>query len=179
MLAEPAQGPQLPTSVVPTTTCGELHPGSSQVPICLRNLSTQAIVIPAKVVVRKVTLANQVPPVVLPMGALGEPTYGPWKGWILEELNLQGLEEYPKEEQDQARKLLVKQEHLFAHSDLDLGKTSLIKHQIELTDQMPFKEHYQQYPHMYYDMKAHLQEMLDIGAIWKSHSQRASIVGLV
>ena len=28
----------------------------------------------------------------------------------------------------------------------DLGKTSLIKHPIELTDQMPFKEHYQQIP---------------------------------
>ena len=38
-------------------------------------------------------------------------------------------------EQDQARKLLVKWEHLFACSILDLGKISLIKHWIELTDQ--------------------------------------------
>ena len=73
------------------------------------------------------------------MGASGESAYGPQKDWILEELNLQGLEERPKEEQNQAKKLLVKWEHLFAHSDLDLGKMSLIKHQIELTDQMPFK----------------------------------------
>ena len=29
VLAEPAQGPQLPTSMVPTATYGELHPGSS------------------------------------------------------------------------------------------------------------------------------------------------------
>ena len=54
----------------------------------------------------------------------------------------QGLEEWSGAEQEQDRKLLLKWEHLFVHSDLDLGKTSLIKHQIELTDQMPFKEHY-------------------------------------
>ena len=52
-----------------------------------------------------------------------------------------------------------------------LGKTALIKHKIEVTDQMPFKECYQCIPpHMYDDVKAHLQEMLDIGAIQKSHS---------
>ena len=104
------------------------------------------IVIPAKVVVGKVTLANQVPLMVLPMGTFGESTHGPWKDWVLEELNLQGLEEWPKKEQDQARKLLVKWEHLFAHSNLDLGKMSLIKHWIELTDWTPFKEFYWQIP---------------------------------
>ena len=35
ILAEPKPDPQLPTLVVPTATYGELHPGSSQVPICL------------------------------------------------------------------------------------------------------------------------------------------------
>ena len=34
-------------------------------------------------------------------------------------------------------------------------------------------------PHVYNDMKAHLQEMQDIGAIWKSHSPWASAVVLV
>ena len=79
MLTEPAWGPQLPTSVVPTTTYGELHPGSSQVPICLRNLSGHPIVIPAKVVVGKVASTNQVPLVVLPMEASREPTHDPQK----------------------------------------------------------------------------------------------------
>ena len=115
-------------------------------PVCLRNLSAHPIVIPAKVVIGKVTPANQVLPVILPMGTLGESAHGPWKDWILEELNLQALEEWPKEEQDQARKLLVKWGHLFAYSDLDLRKTSLIKHWIELTDLMPFKECYWQIP---------------------------------
>ena len=59
--------PQLPTSMVPTTTYGELHPGSSQVTICMRNLSAHSIEVPTKTTVGKVTLANQVPPVVLLM----------------------------------------------------------------------------------------------------------------
>ena len=64
--------------------------------------------------------------------------------------------------------------------NLDLGKTALIKHKIQLTDQTPFKEHYQHIPpHMYDDVRAHIQEMLDIGAILKSHSLWASIVVLV
>ena len=158
------------------TTYGELQPGSFQVPICLWNLSSHPIV----VVIGKVTLANQVPLVVLPMGALGESAHGPEKDGILKELNLQDLEEWSKEEQDKARKLLVKWEHLFACNNLDLGMTSLIKHQIKLTDQMPFNECYWHIsPHMYDDVKAHLKEMLDIGAIQKSHRPWASTVVLV
>ena len=74
--------------------------------------------------------------------ASGGSSCGLQKGWILEALNLQGLEEWLKAEQVQGRELLLKWEHLFACNDLDVGKTSLIKHWIELTDLMPFKEHY-------------------------------------
>ena len=83
-------------------------------------------------------------------------------------------------EQKQARELLLKWDHLFAQSDLDLGKTALTKHKIMLTDQMPFKEHYRCIPpHMYNNLRAHIQEMLDIGAIHQSHSLWASTVVLV
>ena len=102
------------------------------------------------------------------------------KGWVLEALDLQGLKEWPESEQKWARELLLKWEHLFAHSDLDLGKTALIKHKIRLTEQMPFKEWYRWIPpHMYNDVRAHIQEMLDISAIHKLHSVWASAVVLV
>ena len=46
-------------------------------------------------------------------------------------------------------------------------QTALTKYKITLTDQMPFKKHYRCIPpHMYDDMRAHIQEMLDIGAIY-------------
>ena len=64
VLTEPALSPQLPTAVVPIATYGELHPGSLRVPICLHNMSTCAMEIPAKTVVGQVIPANQVPLVV-------------------------------------------------------------------------------------------------------------------
>ena len=95
----------------------------------------------------------------------------------METLDLQGLTEWPKSEQEWARELLLKWEHQFVHSDLDLGKTALIKHKIQLTDQMPLKEHCRHIPpHMYDDVRAHIQEMLDIGTICKLHTSWASAV---
>ena len=98
----------------------------------------------------------------------------------MEALDLQGLQEWPESEQRQARELLLKWGHLFACSDLDLGKTALIKHKMESMDWTPFKEHYQCIPlHIYNNMKVNIQEMLDIGIICKSHSPWASTVVLV
>ena len=136
--------------------------------------------IPAKMVVGQVIPANKVPLVVHPTRTTEEVTINPPKGWVLEALDLQGLKEQPESEQEQARELLLKWEHLFACNDLDLGKTALIKHKIRLIDQTPFKERYRCIPpHMYDDVRAHIQEMLDIGAIYKSHSLWASAVVLV
>ena len=175
-----ALGPQLPAAVVSTATYGELHLGSSRVPLCLHNLSTHAGEVPAKTITGQIVPANQVPLVVHLTRTAAETKYPAQKGWVLEALNLQGLTEWPESEQKQARELLLKWEHLFAHSDLDLGKTALTKHKIQLTDQMPFKEHYRCIPpYMYKGVRAHIQEMLDISAIHQSHSLRASTVVLV
>ena len=60
------------------------------------------------------------------------------------------------------------------------GQTALLKHKIQVTDQMPLKEHYWHIPpHMYDDMRAHIQEKLGIDAICKSHSLWANAVVLV
>ena len=139
----------------------------------LRHLFCQ---IPTKTVVGQAVPANQVPLV----ATSKESNCNPQKGWVLESLDFQGPRWWPEPEQEQARELLLKWEYLFACNNLDLGKTALIKLRIEVTDWMPFKEHYQCIPpHMYDDMRAHIQETLDIGAIWKSHSPWASAVVLV
>ena len=108
VLMEPALGPQLPAAVVPIATYGELHPGSSSVPICLLNMSACAVEIPAKTVVGQVIPANQVPPAVHPTRTTEEATINTPKGWVLEALDLQGLKEWPESEQKQARELLLK-----------------------------------------------------------------------
>ena len=86
VLAEPVWGPQLPTSMIPTAKYGELHLGSSLVPICLRILSVHSIEIPAKAIVGKVTPANQVLLMVLLMETQGGPPAVPrkdvsWRNW--------------------------------------------------------------------------------------------------
>ena len=179
VLMELALIPQFPATVVPTATYGELCPGSSRVPVCLQNLSVHAVEIPAKTVVWQVAPANQIPPVVHPTRIAKETNTQASKGWVLEALDLQGLTEWPESEEEWTRELLFKWEHLFVHSDLDLGKTALLKHKIQLTDQTPCKEQYRCIPPHMYDVRAHIQEMLDICAIHKSHSPWASTVVLV
>ena len=62
----------------------------------------------------------------------------------------------------------------------ELGKTSLVQHDINLDDMTPFKEWYQRIPpHQYGEVKKHLQEMLEIGAICRSSSPWASPMVLV
>ena len=124
VFAEPAQDPWLPASIAPAAMYGKLHMGSSQVPICLRNQGACPIVVPARVIIGNIAPANQVPPVTLPAEILGGPASGSQKDWILDELNLQGLDVWPTNEQRQARELLTRWEH----SNLDVGKTSLMKH---------------------------------------------------
>ena len=62
-------------------------------------------------------------------------------------------------------------QHLFAMSLSELGKTSLVQHDIKLDDLTLFKEHDQRIPqHQYEEVKKYLQEMIEIGAICKSTS---------
>ena len=177
VLMELMPSPQLPAAVVPMVTCGEQHPGSSRVPICPCNLSTHAMEIPAKAVVGQVIPANKVPLVVHLTRTTKESKQNLQKCWVLEAMDHQGLKEWPRSEEKQARELLLKWEHLFVCGDLDLGKTAIIKHKIEVTDWTPFKEFYWCIPpHMYDVVRAHIQEMLDIGAIHNSNSLWASAV---
>ena len=72
VLTEPTLGPQLLAAMVPIATYGELHPGSSRVPVCLCNMSSRTVKILAKTVVGQVMPTNQVPPVVHPTRTAAE-----------------------------------------------------------------------------------------------------------
>ena len=61
-----------------------------------------------------------------------------------------------------------------------MGRTSLVQHEIKLSDDKPFKERYRRIPpHQYEEVWKDLQEMLAVGAIQKSTSPWASPVVLV
>ena len=99
---------------------------------------------------------------------------------ILQQLDLKGIESWMEQQQNLVRELIEEYQHLFALRLNELGRTSLVQHEIKLSDSRPFKERYQRIPpHPYEEVWKHLQEMLAIGAIRRSMSPWASPVVLV
>ena len=60
--------------------------------------------------------------------------------------------------------MLKRNAQVFSKDDMDMGRTNLVKHHIP--------------PQMYDEVKAHIQEMLDLGAIRPSNSPWASAIGI-
>ena len=100
--------------------------------------------------------------------------------WILKLIDLSGLEKWSDEDKNAAIEMIKRNANVFSKNDMDMGKTNLVKHHIELTDPIPFKESYRRIPpQMYDEVKANIQEMLDLGAIRHSNSPWASAIVLV
>ena len=109
---------------------------------------------------------------------------GPYRGkegtWVLDQLNLEGLNSWISEQQQSAKGLLVEFADVFSQNDLDLGKCNILKHDIKINDPQPFKERYRRIPpHLYEEVKNHLQEMVEVGTLRRSFSPWASAVVLV
>ena len=99
---------------------------------------------------------------------------------LISKLNLSGIKDWEPEEQKEAKDLILEYGSLFTLKDMDLGRTDKVKHSIKLDDYTPFKERYRHIPpHQYEEVKQHLKEMLEIGAISKSKSPWTSAVVLV
>ena len=81
---------------------------------------------------------------------------------------------------EEAKQLFCEYAHIFALESLDMGHTSMVKHKIRLTNYTPFKERYRRIPPSLFDeVRNHLKEMIEVGAIHKSSSPWASAVVLV
>ena len=99
---------------------------------------------------------------------------------IFDQLDLGEINTLSVEQQQAARKLLCDYSETFSKNDLDLGKCNILKHNIQLRDQQPFKERYRRIPHhLFEEVKQHLQEMVEVGAIRRSFIPWASTVVLV
>ena len=80
----------------------------------------------------------------------------------------------------QVKSVLNKWSDIFSKGPTDLGKTDLVTHTIKLTDDTPFKDSYRRIPPgLFEEVRAHLKEMLDAGAIRESESPYSSNVVLV
>ena len=91
-------------------------------------------------------------------------------------VNVDGFSSDHTEQIDQ---LLSRWKHIFSTGITDIGRTNLVEHEIKLHDNIPFREPYRRIPPgMYEEVRQHLKEMLEIGAIRKSSSPYCSNVVL-
>ena len=58
--------------------------------------------------------------------------------WILDLIDLSGLENWPEHLQKEAKETLKRNAKVFSKTDMDMGRTNLVKHHIKLTDPVSF-----------------------------------------
>ena len=99
---------------------------------------------------------------------------------MFSKIDLQGTKDWNDDLKYQTRELFKKYAHIFALDSLDMGHTSLVKHKIKLDNYTPFKECYRCIsPNLFEEVKNHLKEMIQVGAIRHSSSPWANTVVLV
>ena len=165
-----------------------MRPGSKRVSVALQNLSEKVQTIKKGTIIVSVKAANLVPPKLAPRytnennnNNNERPPLTPERiQKLFSKLNLEGAENWSPNIQTKLNKVFKDYHHIFALDDLELGCTDMVKHVIRLDNKIPFRECYQRIPpHQYEEVKNHLKEMLEIGAIRKSQSPWASTVVLV
>ena len=65
---------------------------------------------------------------------------------LFTKLDLTGITDWPEDLQEQVHELMIEYQHLFSLNDLELGKMSMVKHEIKLSNSVPFKDRYRCIP---------------------------------
>ena len=165
-----------------------MRPGSKRVSVALRNLSEKVQIIKKGTTVASIKAANLIPPKLAPKYVNENNNNNKETQKLTPErveklfskLDLEGAEKWSPEVQTKLNQVFKDYHHIFALDDLELGRTDMVKHVIKLDNEIPFRERYRRIPpHQYEEVKNHLKEMLEIGAIRKSQSPWASAVVLV
>ena len=101
-------------------------------------------------------------------------------GKLFNELDLSGLDSWAPGLADEACGLLAEYHDIFLLDLMELGCTHSTEHTIKVTDNTPFKEQFRQIPPpMVEEVRNHLREMLESGAIRPSQSAWCNAVMLV
>ena len=101
-------------------------------------------------------------------------------GRLFDELDLCGLDLWAPKLADKAHWLLAKYHDIFSLDLAELGCTHSTEHTIKVTDDTPYKEQFRQIPPpMVEEVRNHLREMLESGAIRPSQSAWCNAVILV
>ena len=130
---------------------GVLKLGRGKIDVCLRNHIAKQINLPKQTAVEEIAAANIIPALLVPKSTghgAGEKEAIPEKRKtqsqeeLLDKIDLTGLGKWSQNEHKEALELITEYAGIFAMSNMDLGRTSLVKHSIRPTDNTPFKEPY-------------------------------------
>ena len=178
--------------VVTIPTYSVCMPGSQKVTVMLRNVTNDVITLVKGKVIAELAAANLIPNKIAPRyvkekrstklvksGQLQVKKEARIKK-LMDKLELGGMENWSKENQVEAEQTMKDFEDIFALESLELGRTNLVKHTIKVNNPVPFKEQYRRIPpHQFEEVRKHLREMEEIGAIRRSSSPWVSPVVLV
>ena len=175
----------------------DLKPGSSKVKVHVMNYSNKPVQLPAKMVIGVVSATKVVPTMIAPKKMLEEGLYqtpnktletGKQKAeelaqrrkLVVEQIDLSSIKNWSKSFQQQVNELLIEFQDIFALSDLELGKTNLVKHHISVTNPVPFKDRHASIPPSQFEpLRKLLRNMEKLGTIRKSNSPWSSSIVLV
>ena len=176
----------------------EIHNGSTSVPVIVRNKTPEVVKLERHQALARITLANKVPPPQLKPGTWEalKKEFGIGNGKdhddmprlsvderqrkLEDQLDLSGLEKWTPELANAAKDLLMEYHDIFALEPNELGCVSDVKHEIRLTDNHPYKDRFSNIPKpMVDEVREHLREMLEAGAIRPSQSPWNNAIVLV
>ena len=180
--------------VIPTYS--ELQDGSRSVAIVLRNLTGKPVHLQAGRVIAQVLATNIIPegkptPELTkkldeqdPESALKKLSIEERQKLLMELLQQEGgldqLADWTPELAQKFERLLMEYHDIFSLDKNEIGCTDAAEHVIELLDEEPFKEKFRRIaPPLLDEVREHLQEMLDGGAIRPSQSAWCNAVVLV
>ena len=186
----------LPNGVYVLKTYTDLLPGSQNVSVVLRNLTGKPVHLAAGRCVARVVAANMIPEAKTSADFLQkleelEPspeqkklTIPKRQELLLELLRKDGqldkLKTWPSDLALEFECMLLEHHNIFSLDKNEIGCTNTAEHVIELLDTEPFKEPFWRItPPLVEEVREHIQEMLDGGAIRPSQSPWCNAVILV
>lgn len=170
--------PNQELNICPRVVAVRSGDGFSKIPVRVCNLSASPVVIRPRSFLCSLQHVDVVRNID-PFSDGGQQTGSKCKS--LEELGVQiPSDTLSQDQQSKVTDFLEGWKHIFSSGPTDLGCTNLVEHEIELTEQKPFKEPYRRIPPgMVEEVREHLKDMIDAGAIRESKSPFSSNVVLV
>ena len=193
----PEDRANLPNGVYVVKTYAELQDGSRNVSVVLRNLTGKPVHLAAGRPVAWVVAANAIPDATpspeflkkldeleLNWNSPKKLTIKERQKLLLELLRKEGhldkLKQWPPELALKFEQMLMEHHNIFSLDQNKIGCTDTAEHVIELLDTEPFKERFWRIaPPLVEEVREHIQEMLDGGAICPSQSPWCNAVVLV